>query len=371
MPAITCTDFLVKKDDLHQTRFAERPLPALQEGEVLLKVDRFAFTANNITYAVFGDSMAYWQFFPAPEGWGRVPVWGFADVLESRHAGVVQGERLYGYLPMSTHLVVAPGRVSEGLITDAAAHRAPLPSIYNTYNRVLKDPGYDPAFEAEQALLRPLFVTSFLIEDFLADNDYFGATAVVLSSASSKTAIGVAHQAKLRGQVQVLGLTSSGNAAFVEHTGSYDRVLPYTALQQMPATQKTVFVDMAGNGQLIHDLHHHFGEALVYSCMVGGTHWDQRATQHALPGAKPTFFFAPTQAKKRGADWGPGGVESRVGGAWKLFLVSVSHWLVVTANRGQEDIAALYADTLRGNTPPNLGHTLEYQSSSARAVKVT
>lgn len=360
MSAVTCTDFLVRKHDLHQTRFAERSLPALQEGEVLLKVDRFAFTANNITYAVFGESMAYWQFFPSDDAaWGRIPVWGFGDVLESRHAGVVKGERLYGYLPMSTHLVIAPGRVSEGLVTDAAPHRAPLPSIYNTYNRVLKDPGYDPAFEAEQALLRPLFVTSFLIEDFLADNDYFGASAVVLSSASSKTAIGVAHQAKLRGQVQVIGLTSPGNVAFVERTGSYDRVLPYaTALQEMPATQKTVFVDMAGNGQLLHDIHHHFGESLVYSCMVGGTHWDQRATQHALPGAKPTFFFAPTQAKKRSGDWGAGGLENRVGAAWKPFLSSVSQWMHATELVGNEQVGEVYLETLTGKSSPDRGYLL-------------
>lgn len=355
--AITVTNFLVSKADLHQTRFAERVLPALQEGEVLLKVDRFAFTANNITYAVMGESLAYWQFFPTGDAaWGCIPVWGFADVLESRHAGIAVGERLYGYLPMSTHLVIAPGRVSEGLMTDAIAHRAVLPSIYNTYNRVLKDPAYDPRHEAEQALLRPLFTTSFLIEDLLADNNHFGASAVVIGSASSKTAIGVAHQLKQRGLVQVIGLTSPGNAAFVEHTGCYDRVLPYaTALQAMPATQRTVFVDFSGNGPLLHDIHHHFGDALVYSCLVGGTHWDQRATQHALPGAKPTFFFAPTQAKKRSADWGPGGLESRVGAAWRPFLVSVVRWLCVSEHRGSEAVAQAYRQTLGNKTLPESG----------------
>lgn len=369
MSVVTVTDFLVRKDDIHQTQFAERTLPALQDGEVLLKVDRFAFTANNITYAVFGESMAYWQFFPASDAaWGRVPVWGFADVLASRHAGIAVGERLYGYLPMSTHLVIAPGRVSEGLITDAAPHRAPLPSIYNTYNRVLKDPGYDPAHEAEQALLRPLFITSFLIEDFLADNDHFGASAVVLSSASSKTALGVAHQLKQRGAVQVIGLTSPGNQAFVERTGYYDRVLPYATLSEMAATQKTVLVDFSGNGQLLHDIHNHFGAALVYSCLVGGTHWDQRATQHALPGAKPTFFFAPTQAKKRSADWGAGGVESRVGAAWKSSLAPVYRWLELSKRDGALAMAEIYRETLDGKVPPEKGWMLGFKTAAATVV---
>ena len=183
----------------------------------------------------------------------------------------------------------------------------------------------------------------------------------MLSSASSKTAIGVAHQLKQRNKVQVIGLTSPGNAAFVERTGCYDLVLPYaTVLQALPATQKTVFVDFSGNGQLLRDIHHHFGDALVYSCLVGGTHWDQRATQHALPGAKPTFFFAPTQAKKRSGDWGAGGLESRLGAAWKPFLSSANRWLKSCEQAGRIAIADVYAETLRGEASPAQGNLVRY-----------
>ena len=361
MSVIACTDFLVRKLAHHESRLAVRELPERSQGEVLLKVDCFAFTANNITYIVFGDRLAYWQFFPsADSAWGRVPVWGFAEVLESKHAEISVGERLYGYLPMSTHLVIAPGRVSEGLVTDAAPHRLPLPSIYNTYNRVLRDPGYHPAHEAEQALLRPLFVTSFLIADFLADNDDFGAKAVLLSSASSKTALGVAHQLKARGAVQVIGLTSPGNVGFVERTTCYDRVLAYGDLASLPPEQQTVLVDFAGNGQLLHDVHHHFTDALRYSCLVGGTHWDQRAEPQALPGATPTFFFAPKQAKKRGMDWGPGGLERRVTAAWQPFLASVNRWLKVTERQGGEEISKVYRETLGGKSAPELGYLLRF-----------
>ena len=48
-------------------------------------MDKFALTANNVTYAAFGDAMHYWKFFPGPDDEsGRVPVWGFADVADSR-----------------------------------------------------------------------------------------------------------------------------------------------------------------------------------------------------------------------------------------------------------------------------------------------
>jgi hypothetical protein len=70
-----------------------------------------------------------------------------------------------------------------------------------------------------QALLRPLFITSWLIDDFLADNDFFGARVMLLSSASSKTAYGTAFQLAQRDGIEVVGLTSPGNVAFCESPG--------------------------------------------------------------------------------------------------------------------------------------------------------
>ena len=116
-------DFVVNRHDLHDCRFVTNTL-APAADEVLLRVERFALTANNITYAVAGDSMSYWAFFPTTEGWGRVPVWGYAVVEQSNHADVAVGERVYGYLPMSTHLIVRPARVTSAGFVDSVPHRA-------------------------------------------------------------------------------------------------------------------------------------------------------------------------------------------------------------------------------------------------------
>jgi len=114
--SISTTDFLIKKDDLQQVKFVEGELDpaALQSGEVLVKVDKFAFTTNNITYCLMGDSrLRYWHFFPALEdGWGKIPVWGFADIIHSNHEGIAEGERLFGYFPLATHLVIQADRVT-------------------------------------------------------------------------------------------------------------------------------------------------------------------------------------------------------------------------------------------------------------------
>src|ERR687888_641187 len=138
------TDFLVKRDALRECRIADSSVHAPGPGEARLRVDRFGLTANNITYAVFGEAMSYWDFFPAEPGWGRVPMWGFADVEASAADGVEPGARVYGYLPPSTHLLVAPADTGEHGFVDASPHRAALPSTYQSYLLTDADPFYTP-----------------------------------------------------------------------------------------------------------------------------------------------------------------------------------------------------------------------------------
>ncbi|MGH8481846.1 MAG: DUF2855 family protein, partial [Nevskiaceae bacterium] len=234
--AIECTDFEVSRKDLRTTRLHQGALDC-PAGAVLCRIERFALTANNITYGVFGDAMNYWQFFPADAGWGRIPVWGFAEVVESKHEAIAHGERLYGYWPMSTHAVLHPDRITDVQFFDGVAHRRPLPTPYQVYMRLARDPLHDPQHEDHRALLHPLFFTSWLIEDFLADNALFGAQQVVLASASSKTALGVAFLLKQRrghGPLpRTVGLTSPGNKAFCEQLGYYDEVFTYDQVAAM------------------------------------------------------------------------------------------------------------------------------------------
>jgi hypothetical protein len=356
-------DFIVKRDDLHTCKFAPAPGPdeiALEDGQVLLRVVHFAFTSNNITYATFGETMSYWDFFPAEEGWGRIPVWGFAQVLESRCAQVDVGEKFFGYLPMSNYLVVQPGRVSETGFYDGVAHRQNLHPLYNQYLRTSADPAYDAAREDQMMLLRPLFITSFILDDFLADNSFFGAQRVILSSASSKTAYGLAHLLSLRGrdQCEVIGLTSKSNLAFTKGLGCYHEVATYDEIDCLATDTKAVYVDMAGNSQLRSRLHYHFGDQLAYSCAVGGTHWDQRKSGERLPGPRAALFFAPVQIKKRNADWGPNGVNERFGIAWRAFQPTLDRWMRVIHGNGAVAVERVYRDMVEGKTQPDSGNIL-------------
>jgi hypothetical protein len=346
-------DFVVAKTDLRQTQFQPATLPDLADNEVRLAVDSFALTANNITYAVFGEAMRYWDFFPVSEGFGRVPVWGFATVEASNHPDIAVGQRFYGYYPMSSHLTVQ-ARKTRGGFADVAPHRQHLAAVYNQYAAVAADDG----LEAHRALLQPLYITAFLIDDMLGENAMFGAKSIILSSASSKTAVGLAFQLKSRGGVKVVGLTSPGNVAFVESLSFYDQVVTYGDLPTAPIETPAVFVDFAGDAGVLGAVHRRFKDDLAYSCLVGGTHWEAERGAGDLPGPRPILFFAPDRVKKRQEDWGPGGFESRYGAAWAAFVADAARWLKVETGVGQDAIAATYRSVLDGRASPETGQIL-------------
>jgi hypothetical protein len=332
---------------------------ALPDDALLVKVVSFAFTANNITYAVLGDQFKYWELFPAPKDFGNIPVWGFGDVIVSKHPTVAEGERLFGYFPMATHLVIEAADVSKRGLRDAAAHRQGAAPVYNAYARVSGDPAFMGRQGDYQALLRPLFMLSFLVDGFLAENDFFGARSVMLSSASSKTAFGLAHLLHARRSgIKVIGLTSAANTDFVRPLGCYDDVVTYDRVTSLPSASPVAFVDMAGNSELRATLHRHFGDQMKYSGRIGLTHRSSSPDEPELPGAKPTWYSAPVQIRKRAEEWGPGGVGTRFGAAWSSFAPMLDRWLTVTEGRGPAAVQQVYLDTVNGRVPPDQGHIL-------------
>lgn len=353
--------FLIKRRDIRDTRLETSSPPSeIADGEVLLEIEKFALTANNVTYAATGDVLGYWRFFPShdPETWGIAPCWGFATVAASKAGGIETGERLYGFLPMASHLIIRPTNVKPFRLTDEAEHRADLPKIYNDYVRIGGLPSWDAASEPHHALFQPLFATAFLLDDFFAEQDDFGAEAIILGSASSKTAMGLAHLLHRRdGAPAVVGLTSPGNADFVGGLGDYDETVAYDAIADMSADRRVAYIDMAGNTAVKRALHTRFGDNMVYSCAVGTSHWDQfdpAAGSKDLPGAKPAFFFAPTQAVKRSQEWGAADLDSRIATALNGWIATMD-WLDIKTGEAVQDLPGLYADVADGRTAPTTG----------------
>jgi len=361
------TMFAVGRKDLRRTRWLETAPAGLRPGQARLRIDLFALTANNVTYGAFGEAMHYWDFFPTGDAeTGCIPVWGFATVSESLVDGIDAGERFYGYWPMADEVVLAPVRVVAEGFFDGAPHRRERAEVYNRYLRCSSDPLYEPRTESLRALLQPLFITSFLIDDFLADNAYFGARTVLVSSASSKTAYGLgfclADRRGEPGRPRVIGLTSARNLAFTRELGCYDEVVTYDELAALAAADRAAYVDMSGDAAVRATVHQRWGDQLAYSCSVGGTHWQALGGGKGLPGPRPVLFFAPAQISKRVAEWGAIGLQKRLASAWQGFVDRVGDpqapWLRVVSANGRQAVESTYAELLDGRVAAAEGRVL-------------
>jgi hypothetical protein len=353
------TTLQVRKDRLADARLVQGEAAPLADGQVRVRVDCLALTANNVTYGAFGNSMHYWDFYPVQEeGWGIVPAWGFGTVVQSLHPGVAVGERLYGYWPMADSAILQPQQLSDRGFTEGAPHRARLHGVYNQVLRCNRDPFYTRETEELQALLRPLFSTAWLIDDFLAGEQMFGARTVLMSSGSSKTAWMTASLLKQRGGVETIAFTSAPNIAFCERLGCYSRVLAYEDVGRVPADTPCVYVDFSGDARFRAQVHGRFSD-LRYSCAVGGTHVDALGGVEGLPGPRPTLFFAPAQAEQRQREWGGGALRERMLASWRELVARVqkAQPAVMRVQREDGAQAALQAwqRMAAGDVDPSVG----------------
>ena len=342
----------LRRGDLAASRCVPVEYKPLAPDEIRLAIDRFALTSNNVTYGRLGNALGYWGFFPAPEEWGILPVWGIGEVVETRHADIAVGERLFGYFPMADELAITPSAIKPTRLRDASPHRAMLPPVYNSYARIGSPADDDDA----RCLLYPLFATSFCIADYLSDNDLFGAKQIVMTSAASKTAIGTAMAAReLLPAASLVGMTSAGNRAFVESSGLFDAVVNYTRPSDIAADVPTVVIDMAGDGERLAELLKHLGASLRHCLRVGFTHGGGLVDMAPADGLG-TMFIAPDHIQKRARDWGPGVFDSRAIAFWRRAADASRRWLTLVPIEGLTACETVFHQLRSGTAPADHGY---------------
>ena len=358
------TQLQTLKTNLNQTRIVSRNSDEINEDEILLKIERFSFTANNVTYGVAGDTIGYWQFFPASENlngeWGCIPMWGFAKVVISNNKEIEEGERVFGYFPPAKELAINPIKISSQAFMDGKEHRKELPPVYNNYVRLNGEENYDASMDNIRALLFPLHITAFCLCDALEEKSYEGASQIIIVSASSKTAIGLAQGlADTKDAPKVVGLTSKNNAKFVESLGCYDEVISYDDLENV-SNDLSVMVDMSGNQSILSTVQESLGDKMLKCITVGMTHWDKAGTaEEALVQAelqeRTEFFFAPTHIQKRNNDWGKEGYNERTSIFMNARATQSLEWMQIKEVSGLDNFTQTYKEIVSGNINPNEG----------------
>ena len=328
-------------------------------GRAEVAIDLVALTANNITYAALGQKTPFWartpvwDFFPARQP-GRLPVWGFATVTRS----AAEGSRwaiVLRYWRSPARDLAADRFAAPAL--PVTPRRAALPAACQ-YSRLKawRSPRADHDW---WPVYRPLFLTGWLIADQFEDEDDFDAETVIVSGASSKTALAFAHVMKARG----------GHRAWSR--------LPHRAAPPLPpapvctirsstmarsihhAKGKVALVDFAGNPAATRAVHERFGDALAVDMIVGITQWDAERGSIQLPGPRPIGFFAPGRMKKRSKDWGAHGLRRQSEEAWLDFMPTAKRLTEIDRRSGAEAALAAYRDAVAGKVDPRMGVLIE------------
>ncbi|KAG2154153.1 uncharacterized protein EDB93DRAFT_1132941 [Suillus bovinus] len=378
----------------------------IPNDHVLLEVDRFGFSTNNMTYQALGEALhfRYFEFHHAPEAEGAsskthgvTPVWGFGTIIKSTHPKVHTGERVYGYFAPARYLLlsVSPD-VNKYAFFVPRPHLPPDRRPYNQITRCAADPLYDPSPTAEDLtmLYRPLFWTSFWCEDWLNSSNYKGgSTHILISSASSKTAFCLAYLIRRRNSLQgsptrrVIGLTSTKNLAFTKSLGLYDHTFDYvsfdTSLGNLPRGH-WIYVDVAGNDALNARVRDHFracGDSELATCIALGltnisastiepssASWgsDSDVSQGIDP--KLEHFFMPEWLSIRKQQLSVSAIAQMQKEAWTMLMSDCGTWSV-TLRRiyGPDQVKAAYEEIVRRGLVPEdafvwslWGETREY-----------
>ena len=358
------TDLIIERTNIANARLIEpiSPDTELAPGQVMVSVERFGLTSSNLSYAATGDILGYWSFFPAPDPtWGRLPVWGYAQVTRSEHPDLAVGEQLFGILPASRRFVIEPTEVAAVSFSDSYEHRTALHPWYNRYYRTAADPVTTPGLEDLQPILWALFMTGWHLAGEFAANDSYGADHIVVSSASSRTAYSFAYSLKANQTgANVVGVTSQVNAEFVTGLGCYDMVITYDDLGLESLAGTVAFVDMAGNTALRASVHGTFGDRLARSFLVGGTHLDATPGPAELPRPEPKFFFIPDAAEQQAAVDGHEQYHAKFATSWVEFGRWASGHTRVVTSTGATALLDAYNNAIAGSSDPTVGTLISY-----------
>lgn len=248
-------------------------------------------------------------------------------------------------------------------------------------------------------LYRPLFWTSYWFEDWLWSSSYRGgASTILISSASSKTAFCLAYLIGKRNTgTRVLGITSSKNLAFTQGLGLYDDVLEYKSFTASPVfhgdrDEKWIYVDVAGSADLNRRIFDHFASpyssTLAAVITLGLTNlspsnsssvqWSE-STFSSTPSTVPTSAFWPKEEQFFMPEWldvrrkqlSLTELFTTQQKAWKELISDCQNWVEIERVYGADAVQKSYTKIANEGVAANKGLIWSLWDSSAPVAHVT
>ena len=331
----------VFKSNLVQYGIHYEQQASVQTGEVLVKIENLAMTANTMTYAAMGD-LGYWSLFPASsEEQGRIPAWGHGRVIASGVEDVAVDGRLFGLWPMASHVRLG-GRRSRLGLRETSPWRGDLNPVYNQY-------ALEPLTTVEarelRAVFHPLFITSFVLAQHLLEQSDV-LRRIVIVSASSKTALGAAFL--LKGTCELVGVTSRRNADWVRGSGIYGAVCAYDELERL-GTGRCLVIDFSGDQLLLDRILSVLGSRDAELLRVGWTHGGPLAGSGVVETGEGSVFSGPKMIQHYAAKWGPAEFDRRLDSALETFTAAMQSRFTVEHRGGAEGMVGAYRDIQQGS----------------------
>jgi len=333
----------------------------------------------------------------SPKTHGLIPVWGFGTITNSSHPKIQVGECVYGYFAPTRYLLVSLS-LSDVNKFSFYASRPHLPADRRPYNQILRcaaDPQYIPTSIGEDLMMlyRPLFWTSYWFEDWIHSSNYRdGASHVLISSASSKTAFCLAYLigkrirlGEINRDTKIIGVTSKGNVDFTKRLELYHEVLNYDSFTSSHSFQggqdnRWIYADVAGNEKLNKRIHMHFASPytgeLVANITLGLTNL-QPSTADTTPkklGTSPfnvssdintastsafrplaEFFFMPEWLDIRRHQIPISEIFRRQNQAWKELMEDCTGWVALKHVYGVVGVEAAYKKLSTEGLGPDKG----------------
>lgn len=351
-------EFQISKSDFTQVRVIESDFHdhQLANGQILVQVEQFAYTTNNISYAIAGERFGYWKYFPTSNGtddWVVTPVWGFGKVIKTNNSDVTLNSVIYGFLPTADQVILTPTQVSQFAFVENSLHRKDLDLFYNQYEIVTENLHYSRADDNARMVFGPLHQTAFVMLHFLQDSAWKGAEQIIILSASSKTSLGMAYGfCNADAKPTLVGVTSSKNVESLDRLNLYDEIVSYDNIEGITSDVPTLLIDMSGRNEIINDLFSKLGDQMISCIQVGRTHWTEPRSKSEVPREKIDFFFAPTYMVNKQKEWGKDTYDAALADFVKASTAKISTWLSYISHTSFEDLAKVHQRLSNGSVPP-------------------